>query len=517
MNPAPTDRQKVGIMNNLKEKKLSGRRELIIVACLCVMGALRVFVFSAAFPFFNNVDEHAHLDMVWKYSQGQLPQASVEHYSRAASEFIILYGTVEYLSQPEDHRGGKYPPPAWRYPNVRSDPGFHRAVAQYQTHLNHEAGALPFYYAVAGAWLALGRMLGIEDGHLLYWIRFLNVPGMAALVWLAYVFARTFVPDSSLQRLGLPLLVAFLPQDVLYSINSDVLSPLLCGAAFVMLAGVYWQERSHLYYLCAGLVVAAAFLTKPSNIAVPAVLGVIVVLKLKGLFAEKRSNNNLGKLGILLLAAVIPVGAWLVRNQVVLGDISGSVGKIKLLGWTSKPLGQVWPHPIASMDGLAYFFGDLTKSFWRGEFVWHAERMGSGKLDVFYAASTAILLLAAALGLLLNWRQMKQQHRWVLAMSFLTIIMSVLFLAVLSMLYDFGNCWYPSRQEPFFVSGRLILGVLLPFGMLYLTGLGWVFSWIGKYLNPLIILGIVLAVITCSELWHTWPVFASPYNWFHLQ
>ena len=36
-------------------------RKLILL--LCAIGALRVFIFSAAFPFFNNVDEQAHVDL----------------------------------------------------------------------------------------------------------------------------------------------------------------------------------------------------------------------------------------------------------------------------------------------------------------------------------------------------------------------------------------------------------------------------------------------------------------------
>ncbi len=44
------------------------RYERLIIAGLCLAAAIRVFVFSAAFPFFNNVDEVAHFDLVFKYS-----------------------------------------------------------------------------------------------------------------------------------------------------------------------------------------------------------------------------------------------------------------------------------------------------------------------------------------------------------------------------------------------------------------------------------------------------------------
>jgi hypothetical protein len=51
---------------------LSCRKERIAVLLLCAMAAARVFLFSAAFPFFNNVDERRHSDLVMKYASGHL-------------------------------------------------------------------------------------------------------------------------------------------------------------------------------------------------------------------------------------------------------------------------------------------------------------------------------------------------------------------------------------------------------------------------------------------------------------
>ena len=36
------------------------RLERIFVVVLCMLAAARVFIYSAAFPFFNNVDEQMH-------------------------------------------------------------------------------------------------------------------------------------------------------------------------------------------------------------------------------------------------------------------------------------------------------------------------------------------------------------------------------------------------------------------------------------------------------------------------
>ena len=48
---------------------------------------------------------------------------------------------------------------------------------------NHESLQPPLYYALAGLWWRIGKECGLHDGFLLYWIRFLNVFIIAALVW----------------------------------------------------------------------------------------------------------------------------------------------------------------------------------------------------------------------------------------------------------------------------------------------------------------------------------------------
>ena len=99
---------------------------------------------------------------------------------------------------------------------------------------NHEASQPPLYYSVAGAWWRLGKLLGFDGGQLLYWLRFLNIPLIGALVWLAWLTARKVFPDNLFVRVAVPALIAFLPQTTFYAINNDILSPLTFGAAFLL-------------------------------------------------------------------------------------------------------------------------------------------------------------------------------------------------------------------------------------------------------------------------------------------
>lgn len=83
--------------------------EARIVAILCLLAALRVFVLSAGFPLFNNVDEQAHFDLVHKYARGHVP-AGIEKQDAGAARDMTLYGTPEYLTPARGFAGGAAPP-----------------------------------------------------------------------------------------------------------------------------------------------------------------------------------------------------------------------------------------------------------------------------------------------------------------------------------------------------------------------------------------------------------------------
>jgi hypothetical protein len=342
-----------------------------------------------------------------------------------------------------------------------------------------------------------------------FWVRFLNVPVFMALVWFSYRLGWSFCPDGAPQRIGLPLLVAFLPQDAFYSINSDALSSLLFAISFFMLLQIYFENKSVHYHLLTGLAAAATLLVKISNVALPVLLCVIVVLKVRRLTGEKKVKEYLPRLCILLAAAVIPVGIWLTRNYLVFGDM-------KHLGWTVKPLNRLWDHPIFTYKGLRYFLAKLTKTFWRGEFVWHLEQIAWRGADLFYIVSSAVFIVTCGFGVILKRNKTDRRYRFVLVMSFLVVGVSVAFLAFLSILYDFNGCPYPSQKLPYFVSGRLIAGVLLPFLLIYIDGLEHIFQRLGRR-AVLSIIAVLAIGITLSELWLTAAVFSSPYNWFHLR
>jgi hypothetical protein len=84
------------------------------------------------------------------------------------------------------------------------------------------------------------------------------------------------------------------------------------------------------------------------------------------------------------------------------------------------------------------------------------------------------------------------------------------------MAFDFGLCPYPSRDHPFFTSGRLLSAAAVPFFLLYSYALDRVFSWVPRmWLRGILFGGIVLLMVT-SQLTVNWPALSSRYNFFHL-
>ncbi|HUU51356.1 MAG TPA: hypothetical protein VMW81_10430 [Nitrospinota bacterium] len=488
-----------------------------IIILLVILAAVRIFLFNAAFPFFNNVDEQLHFDMVYKYSIGEIPKKEEVDYSPGSIKLIILYETREYLHKPEKFRGGQFPPPIWNYPFVTESRYFSSRAKYWERQQNHEASAFPLPYFLEAQWFKIGKAVGMEGGYLLYWLRFLNIPVFALLIWLSWITAKEFFPDEPLMWMGVPLILAFFPQDLFYAVTNDTFSALFCGLAFFLLIQIYFKERSSLYHAIAGLSVAAAFMSKISNIALPVLFFVIIFLKGKRLLVAKRFREYLSRFIILLLCIGIPVGILFLRNYLVFGGLMQNNEFIKYLGWTPKPFGEMWNHPIFTLKGLSFFLAELTKSFWRGEFDWHGEALAYRWSDILYVFTTFLFLSVSLYSLFSKKREEQYEKRFVLFMSFFALLVSVLFLAFLSIRFDFGKSFYPTRELPYFLSGRLISGVIIPFLILYIYGIRTLFLKINRYCHPLFVVLLIVILISLSEISLTLPVFKSEFNWFHLR
>ena len=143
----------------------SSSSEFWWVIAFCVFAALRVLLFCAAFPFFNNVDERRHFDLVIKYSDRHVPRGA-ELISPATLPYLSQYASPEFLSRPEEFEGG-YFGPMWKHPAEEIAPTIAKIEEIWSRTPNQECSQPPLYYAFAAAWFDVGTWIGLKDGNAL--------------------------------------------------------------------------------------------------------------------------------------------------------------------------------------------------------------------------------------------------------------------------------------------------------------------------------------------------------------
>jgi hypothetical protein len=507
---------------------ISEPRERALVWVFCCLAAIHVFVFSAAFPVFNNMDEIPHFDLVVKYAHGHLPRG-LEPMGEESSLYTMTYNSPEFITLPEHFPGDRYPTPFWTQPasgqseKSQRETAFQQASASWHQiknlpfWTNYESSQQPLYYAAAGLWWRTGQWFGIEGLRRVYWVRFLNILFVATLVWVGYFAARLVFPENYFLRLGVPALLAFIPQQAFYSIQNDVLSPLCFGSVFICLVKFLRAESLNVRLgIFTGLALAATFLAKMSNLPLLAVSTAVIALKIFQLAKSGKFRAARPVLMALILCAGLPVGCWLVWSKYAFGDFSGAAAKIQFITWTLKPFNEWWHHPIFSLQGFWTFISDLLTAFWQGEFRWHAQPLDLPVVDAFYVVPTLCFVALAVVSLFPKFSVATQLQRQALWLSFWCFIAAIVFLAFLSVIYDFGICINPSRGHPYLTAGRLMLGALIPFLLLLLYGIESLLGPVkNKWVRPLILSGMILFMLI-SEIVTDWPVFASQYNWYHL-
>jgi hypothetical protein len=487
---------------------VASSRERMFLLLICAIAGIRVFVFSAAFPFFNNVDERQHFDYVCRCAHLRCI-AGLENISSECAIAIATYQSLEYLS-PEEECSLKRWAPAWMLNDKELDERMAAAYSIRTGITNSEGVQPPLYYAIAGVWYRLGEVLQFS----LFWLRFLNVAILMLTVYLSHLFAKNLYPNRDFLRLGLPLMIALVPQDLFYSISNCTLFALTFGAAFYYLTLICQGRVTNPWsYLLAGLLCSAAVLSGYTNIAVYLLLALTVVLRLKHTLNTDIAAAEIRRLAGMIAAAAVPVGCWIARNYVVLGAPTAAAQFLQHTHWVTKPLLDMFDHPIFTAAGFGTFWRELMTTFFRGELVWHLQPLKTEWADAFYVWSPAVFLICAVV---VAVKTGKTDERCVDTMSILAILTSMAVLVVLSIRYDFGNWWGPSRAHPYYSNGRLIYGIMIPFFAMYLSGLDALLDKIKLRRFRYAALAAICVLMLVSEIVTSPPVFRSHFNWFHL-
>jgi Predicted membrane protein (DUF2142) len=469
------------------------REFAVALSCLA---ALRVLLFAAAFPFFSNVDEQYHFDAILQFANGYKLSPNLPKFRPDSADTIALYQSLEFV-RPATAEGL-----GWCHPTPDKVIVARFLQAHWRAQSNDEVLSPPVYYLAAAAWYKVGGWLGYSGVFHLYWARAFQALGYGFFVLFAFLFTKRCYPDNRFLQSALPLFLLFFPQDIFFSLNPNALFPLMVAASLWTIAGIVERpSQTYLGYLFVAAILAATFLLGYGNwvIAIP----LAYALYLIGPYSQRSWMQR----AALALAAGLPPFLWMLRNRLEVGDWMGAAPRLQLLGWTPKPLGQIFHHPIFTFSGLAYFLTTSVRNFWRGEIVWHGAVLTSW-IDSFYFWSTLILFVVFCCHLL-SGRRARGRLEGFADWSCLSVMLaSVLFLVWLTMRFDFGACLYPSRAKPFFVSGRLVMGSLLPFAVIYLRGIQLAVGKL-KHVDPLMVVALIVLTMAVTETWNMRSVFAS--------
>src|SRR5947199_1215197 len=300
-----TSRESVAVTNS---------KERALILLFCFAAAFRVFIFSAGFPFFTNIDEDLHFDLITQYSHARVPH-TFDLLKEESLTWIVPYASPEFLQRPDQFPAAKFPPPLWKQSPTEAAPELAATKAAWSTEINFQSSQPPLYYVLASVWWDIGQRIGLVGIQALYWIRFLNVPLIAIVVWLGYVTARAIAPENSTLRIGVPLLLAFIPQNVFYAINNDVLSPVCFGTLFLcVLQWLRGNRPTFLLGALTGLAIAATYLTKLSNLPLIAVALVVIISRLL-LITRRPSRAGLMAFAAIVICAPLPIGIWLIWTK----------------------------------------------------------------------------------------------------------------------------------------------------------------------------------------------------------
>ncbi|MGA2246555.1 MAG: DUF2142 domain-containing protein [Verrucomicrobiota bacterium] len=488
------------------------RHERLIVGSLCLFAALHVFIFAAAFPFFTNVDERAHLGTVLNFARGKMPR-TYDDFTSETVRCLALYNSKFYLGS-ETNRDELLPQP-WKLP-ASEQAAWIAAQAPGYAGTNYENSQPPLYYAVAGACWNVTEHLGLDEGHRLYWLRFLNIPVVVLVVWLGWLGAKTVFTDSIFHRLAVPALLAFMPQSAFYSLGNPAFAPLFFGAAFVLLLHLAGSDPPSVWLsAAAGLALAGAFLVKMTNVPPLMVTVVFFAFWVWQLWRTGKLARSLPALSALCLCAALPSAIWCFWCRKVFGDFTGTRSMAHFWTWTPKPFAEWWSHPIFTFPGARKFFALFFSQFWQGEFTCHCQPMALRVPSWIYEFATAGLLAVALAKTLQPPALTSLPQRRVLWFGFFAFASSAAFLFFSSISYNFNQCPIPTPQIPYLTNGRHALGALIPFMLVFVSGLDQLMCR-ASLRTKFLALAVILLSMLGTEVVSDRRAFGDPYNWFHL-
>jgi hypothetical protein len=463
---------------------------------IALLFALKVLLFAMAYPLFNTTDELPNFDTVLKQGKGYSYEDRNYYFDTLTLELAHKVQSKEYLLgefQNEDF----VPLLKLQYQDdFEGYFNFFSKTTHQQTHSS------PFYFKPLG-WIFYALPGDLNPYLKIYSLRFVNVVLAFFLAFCAITLGMRVFQNRAL-ALSCGVLLLGIPQSIYYFINVDILSA-LSAVVFLLFAVKSYQHFTLKNLLLVALTGALTILIKASGLIIVCCGFLLLLL---GRIEVRWKRFFYLPISILLMILLMLPG--------FINRVSSGVGlfatkeKVKVLGWTAKEVENYFPHVITSIGGMSNFFTKTWQSWWLGESLWEGTDIYSSFSTYYVTIITTLLLLVFAVRsyYLSNYHGLLNNIRRI---SWFSYIGYFLLFAFLSVRYDFGNCVYPSKAFPIFVSGRLMLGMLFPF----------LFSFVDSVSGFFRDKKVVFYIVLCFTLFHlglelieTKDIFYSNKNFF---
>jgi hypothetical protein len=389
-------------------------------------------------------------------------------------------------------------------------------AGKYLETTNYESGQPPLYYFLTGGWWRVCQAAGWKGANRVFALRCLNGFLLAATILAGWLAARLIFPENRFIRVAAPAIIACQPQSIYYCVSDDNLVALTFGLVFLLVLKCWQRDALSVRQgMALGLAFAAVFLTKLTCVPLLAVAACVLVIKAGIWVREAKWRASRWGLAALSVSAGIPALAWMLWCRTRLGDWSGSAQKSQLLHWTLKPVADWFDHPLFSVGGFLFFIGRNIATFWQGEALWFRQPLANPWADLAYVLGTVGSVLLVFMVLVVRPQRVAPLQRVALWFGMAGAASLLLFLAWMSVRYDYHDCFNPSSAVPFFLAGRMMLGVLIPAILIFAKSLDLVLFQANERLKFLV-LGLLLLVMLAVELYVDHPVFHSQYSWIRL-
>jgi 4-amino-4-deoxy-L-arabinose transferase-like glycosyltransferase len=281
-----------------------------------------------------------------------------------------------------------------------ADEPSHWSTVQYYEHerrlpelgnegVTYEAQMGPVYYSLAAmvAW-PVEQLAGTEAAF--YAVRSIGVVLVVLTIYLTYVLGLMVFPTRRLESAIAATFAGVLPPmfAVGASVQNDQMTLVLATLAAIVAIRALDPDSSLRMWALAGALIGLAVLSRVSAVVVLVTLVLVVVC------APTRRRAQLRGLGVAIVCFVVVCGWWVLRNQLLYGDLSGR-GGLERVGLSFPPI----PFGLRS---LFSWLRDWVATMWMPTQYYRNDFSAPRALQVVIAVWTVVLLLLVARGAVLG-------------------------------------------------------------------------------------------------------------------